>query len=338
MRTSMRLPTSLFLLAASVAAGVLAGPLAPEARAFRNVPVGAALPAGSVLDLDGAKVAVPPSGAAAVLVFFRPGQRYSTEALSDLEAVRKALPGKLGVFAIAEAGSDRAAVREAARAAGLETRVLVDDPEASYAEALGAIVLPSAAVVSAEGRLAAYFPGRSAHFRDLVEARARVLLGEMTEAEYAVRAERAGETGSSQDRARTLEAQALAHAQKGEWEDAKRDLATAIALLPDDTNLNVQLGFVLLDAGEVAEAARIFGFALSRNAASPRARLGLGIARVREKKTDEGIALIEAAIQLNPDPTRGYYELGRAYEEKGDLVRALAAYKFAVRKLLQGRS
>jgi cytochrome c-type biogenesis protein CcmH/NrfG len=43
------------------------------------------------------------------------------------------------------------------------------------------------------------------------------------------------------------------------------------------------------------------------------------------------------AVQINPDPVQGYYELGRAYEKKGDLKEAMHAYKWAVRKLLQGR-
>ncbi|MDH3444246.1 MAG: tetratricopeptide repeat protein, partial [Deltaproteobacteria bacterium] len=97
------------------------------------------------------------------------------------------------------------------------------------------------------------------------------------------------------------------------------------------------LGFAYLDLQEPKAAQEEFELVLKRHNTSPAARMGLGISAVRLGDLDKGIAMLEDAVQINPDPVQGYYELGRAYEKKGNLKEALHAYKWAVRKLLQGR-
>ena len=89
------------LIAVVVTLG-LAGP----ALAFRNAAVDSPVPA---LTLDGAggrRVAVPAPGRPMVLLFWRPGQAFSEEALADLEALAAALSAKgVTIVALAETGS-----------------------------------------------------------------------------------------------------------------------------------------------------------------------------------------------------------------------------------------
>jgi len=92
-----------------------------------------------------------------------------------------------------------------------------------------------------------------------------------------------------------------------------------------------------LDSEEPNVAQREFELVLMQHTASPGAKLGLGIAAVRLGDLDRGIEILKEAVQINPDPVQGYYELGKAYEKKGNLKEATHAYKWAVRKLLQGR-
>ena len=41
----------------------------------------------------------------------------------------------------------------------------------------------------------------------------------------------------------------------------------------------------------------------------------------------------QSALKLNPKPEKVYYEMGKAYEKKGDLAQAIESYKHALTRL-----
>lgn len=310
---------------------VIALALPPPALAFRNAAVGSAVPA---LALDGrsvARVAVPASGRVTIVLFWRPGQTFSEEALADLAALAPSLGAKgVVTVAIAETGSQPKAAALPFEAAS--------DRERQASDAYGVIVFPSTAVVDARGVLRAYVPSRSAAYRAVVEAHALLALGEITEPELTARLGRAGEVyGQSAEGAQAALKRGTALLAERNLEDAARELARALALQPNLTEAHLQLGWVRLEMNDPREAQKEFAVVLARNPTSPGARVGVGIARLRLGQTDEGIRQLEEAVVLNPEPVRGHYELGRAYEARGDTARAVYHYRWAFLKLLQGR-
>lgn len=319
----------LLLLAAAVAAVV---GLPRPALGFRNVTIGGPMPAVTLDGADGKAVTLPLPGRVTVLIFSRPGQTFSGEALADLAALSPALSGKgVAIVALTEAGS------EPPRAAGLPFPVLTDKGRQGW-DTLGVIVMPSTAIVDAKGVLRAYVPSRNSNYRILVEAHTLRALGEISDAELTARLARAGETyGQNAEAAQAAYKRGTALAQEKRWEDAARALAEALALRPDLIEAHLQLGYVWLEMNDPAQARREFELVLTKNPSSPGARVGIGIARIRLGQVDEGIRLLEEAVVLNPEPVRGHYELGRAYEARGDRARAVSHYRWAFLKLLQGR-
>jgi tetratricopeptide (TPR) repeat protein len=315
------------LLIAVVAALALPAP----ALGFRNIPVDSAVPA-LTLAAAGRRVEVPPPGRATVVLFWRPGQAFSEEALADLAALSPALVAKgVAVVALAEAGSKGGRVPPPPIEA-------TTDQNRQASDAFGVIVFPSTAVIDARGVLRAYVPSRNSNYRRLVEAYTLRALGEISDAEVTVRLVSVGEVhGRDAEAALAAYKRGTALASERRHEEAARELARALALQPDLIEAHLGLGYARLDTHEAAQALREFEFVLAKHPTSPGARVGVGIARIRLGHVDEGIRLLEEAVVLNPEPVRGHYELGRAYEARGDAARAVHHYRWAFLKLFQGR-
>lgn len=313
-----------------VAAALLAAP--GSALAFRSIAVGSPVPALTVEVPGSQPVRLPTAGRVTVLVFWRPGQPFSEEALSDLVALSPVLGVRgVGVVALAEAGSQGRAP------SGLPFRTATDR-DRQISDAFGVIVFPSTAVIDGQGVLRAYVPSRNSNYRTLVEAHTLRALGAISDAELAERLARVGEVyGHDAEAAQAAYKRGTALAADKRLEDAAREFAQALLLRPDFTEAHLQLGYVRLDMDDAAQALREFQFVLAKNPTSPGARVGVGIARTRLGEVEEGIRLLEEAVVLNPEPVRGHYELARVYEARGNVERAVYHYRWAFLKLLQGR-
>ena len=313
-----------------VAAVLLATP--SSALAFRSIAVGSAVPALTVEVPGSQAVTLPTPGRITILIFWRPGQPFSDEALSDLVALSPALGTRgVGVVALAEPGSPgRVPSRLPFRTA--------TDRDRQISDAFGVIVFPSTAVIDGQGVLRAYIPSRTSNYRTLVEAHTLRALGTISDAELAERLARVGEVyGHNAEAAQGAYQRGTALAADKRLEDAAREFAQALALRPDLIEAHLQLGYVRLEMNDAAQALREFQFVLAKNPTSPGARVGVGIARTRLGEVDEGIRLLEEAVVLNPEPVRGHYELARVYEARGNVERAVYHYRWAFLKLLQGR-
>lgn len=321
------------ILGAIAAVLVLAAP----APGFRNVAPGDAMPALVVEGPDGREVEITFPGRVTVALFFRPGQAFSTEALRDLAIIERTHQGKaVATLVVAERGATREDVRATLVSAGVNLPAY-RDAQGRAEQALGIIVYPSTAIVGRDGRLQGYLPSRGRNHREMLEARVLGALGALSEAAVAARLREVGEEGPGGEAARELANRALGQGTAGKWDEAIASLRRALALAPDDADLHLQLGYALLEVANAKEALAEFQAVLRQNPTSPGARGGVGIAHVRLGDLDRGIRELEAAVALNPNPVRDYAELGRAYEAKGDVARAVHNYKWAVRKLLQGR-
>ncbi len=320
------------VVTAAALLALLMGWPAPAA-AFRNVRPGDVSPALSLADADGRPAQIPVAQRVTVLVFWRPGQQLSEDALTDLGALRRGLAGRrVDFIAVAEAGGDGAAARARTGAFGLPAVV---DRGARATEAWGVIVYPSTAVIGADGRLVYYLPSRTGGYRSLVESHVLRALGEISAQDLLARASGAGEPDATvAERARVAHARGVALAGQAQWKEAAAAFAEALALTPDLADARLQLGYARLELGDPDGALNDFA---TLSPASAAVRVGIGIARLRLGQTDTGIRLLEDAVVLNPEPVRAHWELGRAYEARGDHGRALEHYRWAYLKLRQGR-
>lgn len=309
-----------------------------SALAFRSVTVGSMVPPATVKDLSGREVNLAFGQRPVVLFFWRAGQGFSLEALKDLEQINKEFAQQgVEVFAIAEGRTPALAVREALKNLALSYPIYLD-VERKVEEQIGVIVFPSTGIVGAGGQLKFYLPSRNSNYRQIMQERLRVELGLMSEKEFDRQMRQIGEElGSERFRAEDHFKTGLRLSRQGKPKEALPEFEQALSLDGELIGAHTALGFAYLDLQEPKAAQREFELVLKRHSASPAARMGLGISAVRLGDLDKGIEMLQEAVQINPDPVRGYYELGRAYEEKGNFKEALHAYKWAVKKLLQGR-
>jgi tetratricopeptide (TPR) repeat protein len=320
----------LALLAGTATLLALVGPV----HAFRAVAVGDRVPVLAVSDARGATATVPPPGLTVVL-FWRAGQTLSEDALRDLTGSAARLAAKrVGVIAIADKDTSVDRVRSA-KSGSLRT---LHDADGRAAQAWGVIVMPSTALVDETGRLVWYLPSRTAEYARLVDAHVAHARREINDAELARRVQGTGETvGTTAERGIAAYKRGVVLADARRWDDAARALTDAIAADPSHLDAALRLGWVELERGRPREAQARFGDVLAREPAHPGARLGRAIATLRAGQVEDGIELLEEAVRLNPEPVRGHWELGRAYEARGDAASALEHYRWAYLKLLQGR-
>jgi thioredoxin-like negative regulator of GroEL len=315
---------------------MLATAVAPSAAvALRAVEVGEPIPPITVDDGGGKVVTVPARGRVTVVVFWRPGQGLSDGVLADLAALASEF-ARRGVDVVVLADDDASASGAPARIAGPTVRAGVDHGRRA-ADAYGVVVLPTTAVIRADGRLAAYLPSRPPAYRELLVAHVAHARGELTTAQLAARVVPIGETVGERAEVQAVYRRAVTLARAAQWHEAAAAFTEIVAGNADDVDARVQLGHALLEDGQPALALAQFDAALARNAVVPAARVGRGIALLRLGRTEEAIRLLEEAVEVNPEPVRAHRELARAYEARGDLERALEHYRWAYRKLRQGR-
>ena len=106
---------------------------------------------------------------------------------------------------------------------------------------------------------------------------------------------------------------------RGERTPALSAAQRAVALQPDLAHTMIVLGFANLAQIKTAQAKQAFAKAIISDSAAPMARLGMGLAKIREGQLAEGRKEIEIAACLDPGNALIRSYLGKAYfEEKRD--------------------
>ena len=169
--------------AASLAA-VLA--LAPRAGAVEHPGPGAPVANEELPALGGgARRPFLDAGRVTVFVFVRPGQDHSEETLARLAALeREFAPRGVAFVAIVSGDAPEAEVRAMAGKAGAAMPVLADPGDRLYGR-LGVRLHPLTGVVDAGGRLVAWEPFQKVNQGEVLRARIREALGEISAAEAA---------------------------------------------------------------------------------------------------------------------------------------------------------
>ncbi len=164
---------------------VLAAAAAAAGHASSRTPVGAVLSNPELAVLAGGKARPQQDVDLNVLVFFRPDGDTSKETLRGLAACERRSAGKsVRWAAIVSDRYSSGQVKSAVADAGIVMPVLVDTGEALSNE-VAVAQLPAVAFTDRTRKLVAYQPYTRLNFCELVDARLRLLLREITEAEFA---------------------------------------------------------------------------------------------------------------------------------------------------------
>jgi hypothetical protein len=169
---------------AHCAAAVLlwAGAFAANAEAFET---GKPVPEVVLNEVGGGAAPVFDKAASVnALVFFRSPHERSHDTLKMLATCQPKLAGKSVRFVGLVPADSAAAAKEAVAASGAKLKVLVDEGDAVYA-ALGVRLHPGIAIADKTRSVVAFEPYHNVDFCEIVEARIRRALGEISDADVA---------------------------------------------------------------------------------------------------------------------------------------------------------
>jgi len=114
------------------------------------------------------------------------------------------------------------------------------------------------------------------------------------------------------------------------WEDALHCYREALARKPDAADLQVQMGYILLNTGQYAEGEQLFLAALGTDAGEYSAYLGLSECYRNLQKPEEQLAMVDRAMTLAPEDPDVWNAKGVALEVGCRCKEATDAYEHAL--------
>jgi peroxiredoxin len=275
-------------------------------------------------------------GRAAVIIYWRTGQKRSLLALKDCRDILEKFKGKeVNVISIIAESDSQEEAKGILKDNGIEYPLFIDYNRKIYSN-YGIRVYPSTVIIDKEGMIAYAMPSHPFTYKKILEEYIKKALGEIDEGELK---EALSPHKEEPDRA-SLEAFRLYNLALKFTESGMIDLAVDTAIKsaeakPDMSESHILLGFLYLQNKEADKALDSFNSALKLDPGSNDVKTGIAGALILKGEIDEAIKILEAAAVANPYPQMTYYELGRAYELKGEKDRSIEMYKKAIEKIIK---
>lgn len=311
--------------------------LTAHADELRNVKQGEPVPAYKLPTVDGGQVdSDAMKGSVVVLVYLSGEQRSSELAATESNEVVKALAHDDVKLIHASADVVHKPYFQRFRdEQGLgEVPMALDGARDLYAK-LGLIVFPTTVVVDKEGNLSHVISTRGPDYPHVLDAYIRHTLGMIDDAQLAdaLKARVSG-VGSPKSLASRHRSAARLLRDKGLLPAARDELLKARELDPDDFDIRLDLADLDLAMGNVQDAMTLVDQMLVAQPEHRRAKQLKGIALYRLDRLDEAEVMLTESIELNPEPARAQYYLGRICERTGRTQEALEHYRQALSHVL----
>ncbi|MFQ5503739.1 MAG: hypothetical protein ACE5F1_02955 [Planctomycetota bacterium] len=313
---------SLALLIASRAVWLQGG--APTV--FRKLPRGAVMPPLETADLSGEKVTVAAKGEEpCVVAFLKPDQAASRRVLQDLSSLAldpETPAARLVVIAMAGRTKDAWLAIEK----GLPRRLTLYTNAFGASRTLGLIVVPSLAVLDAEGRLRSSYVLHEPRLRELLAADLRAL--------------EPGKTPLNDREAARRRLYEEMHSNAAALEAAGK-LAVALKLRLEQLELGIRPAAVHADIGRLSfclgeprSAVRHFKASLSLEKEPPvPLRVWLARAQTEVGEFDEAQSTLEAVLSASKEKWLVHRTLASIAKKRGDLDGALTHLEAAIAAL-----
>lgn len=270
-------------------------------------------------------------GKPAAVVFWRPGQRLSLDSLRDVKSILNELgDAKINAIAVDTTRATSEDIRKALAGALLPFPLLTD-PDRDFYKSVGVIATPTTLVADAKGILRFVLPSHPRTFHRNLRARLRFLLGAIDEKQM--------EEDSHPEVLRIDHELAVAWRlynlgrrlqANGKTDQAMSAFENAVSSYPSLPQPRCAIGFMKLSDGDLASAAKHFQSALSHSPASALARLGKAVVLSRTAKKDEAESILLSIVGQGSVAARASFELGRIYQARGQLDRAVTFYREAL--------
>ncbi len=304
--------------------------------AFRNVGEGQPAKAFTLKDTSGKDTSLSDSsGKVVVLLFFKPDQKNSQEALAELQKIHNKYSSKgVSVIGIMSEPDGEAALPELIAKLKVTFPILLDIARKAYGD-WGVFLYPTTGVIDKTGNLSAQIPSYNWKYADAVEGQVRYALGEINKDQLAAILNPKAVAEATPERKKAERHMMLAEklVERKLLDKAATEYAQAVEADPGFAEAHVMYGFLLLKTDDAQKAKENFAKAIELNPKTEEASTGLGASMVALGDVDKGIEQLEGALKLNPKPARTHFELGRAYEKKGACDKAVEHYKKALEEI-----
>jgi len=302
-----------------------------------SVSTGEQAPDFTLPSIDGSTVSLTNfKGSVVVFIYFRLEQTRSFMALEEINNIRTKYGEKEVQFIGINAEKDKKdELLNKMDELNIDFPILLDlerDVYGSY----GISVYPTTLIIDREGKFIYGLPGHALTYKMALEGHLKFILGEITEKEMEEivhpHQKHIDEAILMAHRKYNL---ALKFTEARLFDQAIEFVKQSIAAGPDMVKSHILLGYLYLDAKETDNAIEQFNTALHIDPSSKDAGTGLGAALIDTGNFDRAIDVLSKALLLNPGPERTLYELGRAYELKGDKENSDAMYKKSLGKIIE---
>lgn len=291
----------------------------------------------STTDLQNHKVTVPAADRPTVILFVRADQPQSQQAVVQaLPVIQTA--GNVQSILVLSGHQDQATAQKLAQQLQW-TGAVVLDPEYAASGQMQVHVWPTTVLANASGEQVAHLGGVSNTYANELSAYLTFAAGAIDRAALTQKLATTRVVGDSnaQMASRHLQvAQRLLD--NGRPEEARTELAEGLKREPGSAPLKVAMAKVLLQLGDTKGAMELID-GLDPAAVAPwQLSLLRGKAALAQGQMDQAITQLQGALKLNPNPAEVQYELGKAFQQKGDQQQAAAAFRAAFEATTAGRA
>jgi tetratricopeptide (TPR) repeat protein len=315
----------------------LSSMLAPRSLdKLRGVAIGEAVPEYELTTLTGETTSSRRlRGKTVVLIYLSAEQRGSERAAVDASAVLAELDLEdiELVFVTADVVY-KAYFEKLWKESSLSAPLALDGQRKLYRK-LGLIVFPTTLVIDAEGNLSHVISTRGSDYPFVLKNYVLNTSGRLSNDELeTVLTAQSFDQGSPKTLASRHRAAARLLSDKGLVKGAEEELLKAIELDPANIYIRLDLADLLLRTDRIEESARLVSEAREADPRNLRALSLAGIVLYSQGQLEEARVLLESSLELNPDPARSHYYLGRVFEDVGDKGAAMVQYRQAAEGLL----
>jgi tetratricopeptide (TPR) repeat protein len=306
--------------------------LSAATSSARRIAEGATTPEFSATDVAGKPFAYTrSSNKVLMMAFLSSSQKRSQKALEDILATLSNVPANkrtsLQIGFVMQNVDNKAFIASILKDAPSQLQVIGDAQYKIWGK-FGVIATPTVLISDAQGKVLCVKPGHAYDFAPVVKSR----LFQALSIPYDVSPDEASTVKTVTNS--TVSAKAKRHLQmakmllgKGRVSSALEQARMAQKIDPNSTEVTVELGELLCQAGQAQEALKLVG-ALFGQSNRDKARINLvrGWAQRQLGQLDAAKKSLQEGIKQNPKAPRLRFELGRIYQKRNDAEKAMQAY------------
>jgi tetratricopeptide (TPR) repeat protein len=271
-----------------------------------------------------------------VFIYWRTEQKRSVMALKEANDIMKDYEKKkVKVIGVIEDSDSLEEAQKVFEDNNISYPLLIDGNRQLYG-AYGIRVFPTTVIIDKDGVLAYDIPSHPLTYKMKLEGYVRKLIGEIDEDELKAvlspKKEKKDDALLEAERKYNL---AMKFVKLRMMDQAVATAEQAVEAKPDVVKSHLLLGFLYLNNDDADNALKAFEKALELDPDSNDAKTGKGGALVAKGEIESAIPILTEAAVANPYAQMTYYELGKAYELKGDKEKSLAMYKKAIEKIIK---